>query len=141
MRIVLSLLSLSCILFLNSCKVNKDVVDQCLGLRLDQQEFIEAKIDLVKIKSAEIQDDCLKLRFTVQGACDADGISMHWDYRVKKSKPAIARLKLAYAGKSDCPNKTEYSRNFELKELKNPAYKGKVLIKVNDWAENLEFTY
>ncbi len=129
------------LLGLASCKANKDVVDQCFGLRLDQQEFVDAKVDLVKIKSVEIKDGCIMLRFTIDKACDLEKISMHWDYRVKKSKPGQVKLKLAYSGKADCQSNTEYGRRYELKELMNPAYKGKLLLKVNDWPETLELNY
>jgi hypothetical protein len=134
-------LTIAFAIILLGCKITKDVSEECMALRLDQLEYTSAKTDRVLIKSAEVDGDCLRVRFVVEGACDPKSIRAHWDYRVKKSKPPIAKIKVSYTGKTNCSSKTEFTRSFNLKEMMNPAYDGKVLIQVNDYSEKLELNY
>ncbi len=124
-----------------SCKTIEDVQTNCINTRYDLTEYQAAPWEGIEIKSAEIIDDCLQLKFTAKGACRDTKFQLYWDYRVKKSMPPIAKVKLGYSGELSCSEKRVFTRRYNIKEFKNPAYKGQVRIQVNDYVEKVVLTY
>lgn len=136
---------LSSFLLMFSCKskqvVKKSEGKACVGIRMDADEYMAADNSGIKILEASIDGNCLHIRYEIKDACESSDLDLHWDYRVKKSLPPEASLRLNKTGDYSCGLKVSANKSFDLKELMNPAYKGKIYLRLAPYQEKILFEY
>jgi hypothetical protein len=131
-------------LVLGSCsgsKIVKDNTDKCFPMRMDGDEYKMAKTTGLKIINMQIDNGCLIIEYQMKNACKNTDFDLHWDYRVKKSLPPQATLKLNQTGDNDCGLTLKGKKKFDLKELTNPAFKGKIYLSVPPSTEKILFEF
>lgn len=132
------------LVILGSCsgsKMVKDSTGKCFPLRMDGDEYAVADYGGVKIKDILIEGTCLTILYEIKNACEDSDIDLHWDYRVKKSLPPQATLRINQTGKKGCETQIKGKKKFDLKELTNPAYKGKIFLTIPPHEEKFLFEY
>jgi len=130
-------LLLSC----SGAKMVKDSTMKCFPLKMDGDQYREAKADGIKITEINIEGSCMTINYELKNACEETDLDLHWDYRVKKSMPPQATLKLNLSGKLGCGVSLSGKKKFDLKELTNPAYKGKIYLWIPPYEEKVLFEY
>ncbi len=132
------------LVILGSCsgaKMVKDSTKKCFPLRMDRDEYAAADYGNIKIRDIQIEGKCLTIAYELKNACEDSDIDLHWDYRVKKSLPPQASLRINQTGKRNCDLQLKGKKKFDLNELTNPAYKGKIFLTIPPHEEKFLFEY
>lgn len=147
--IILVVASLAIVLFsyCNASKKGQDTVaSTCTPVLLDKDLYIKAvqrkPEDLISVKSASVEGDCLTLELSTKcGKNNVSDFQLAWNEAIMKSMPPQINLAIFFNNQEVDKESTDFTLKYDLKPIQSANPSGKVILRVQGWNERVTYEF
>jgi len=121
-------------------------VGECQPMNMDREAYAASYSDTsYTVLNAKVVDGCLGVHLIYDQQCENEKVELLWDYRIMKSLPPQAPLRIRIQQEEPCKASKKAMKKtwfwFELSELRSPIYGGEIILRVNGYQEPISFKY
>lgn len=147
--IIAVIASLAAILFsyCNASKKGQDTIaTTCTPVLLDKDLYVKAvqrkPEDLITVKSASVEGDCLTLEVSTKcGKNKIADFQLAWNEAIMKSMPPQINLAIFFNNQEVNDSETDFTLKYDLKPVQSANPRGKVILRVQDWKDRVAYEF